>query len=98
MTPQHLRVFPKKNIILTNYTIGTWWLHLLAGLGHYVIWKGEVEHVLVTSKKLRTFGYTYAKRRLNNPPDIIYTLTQIVRLTTQTSSSLAQDLDPQDRD
>ena len=55
--PQHLRTFKNKNLILTHYMIIIWWLHLMSGMGHYVI-----------KKKLMTFGYTYVKLRLKIPP------------------------------
>ena len=37
-----LRDFPKDNTILTHYMLSTWWLHLLNGLGHYIIQPGAV--------------------------------------------------------
>ena len=38
-----------------------WWLHILDGLGHYVIRQGAIEQVLVTTNNIMTPGYTYAK-------------------------------------
>ena len=32
-----IRSFPKENLILTHYMLSAWWLHLLDGLGLYVI-------------------------------------------------------------
>ena len=43
---------------------------------------------MVMAKKLKTVGYTYAKLSLKSPPDIVYTLIYIRRLSTWTSSRL----------
>ena len=34
------------------------WLHLLAGLGQYVIYPEAIEQVLVMANNLISFGYT----------------------------------------
>ena len=88
---QHLREFSNKKFILTNYIISSCWLHLLYGLGNYVILPGEIEQVLVMTNNIMTLGYTYAKLRLNNTPDIIYKLTHIGHLITWTPSRLSWD-------
>ena len=69
--------------------LSAWWLHLMAGMVHYVIWPGEVEKVLFMTNKLMTFGYTYAKRRLNRTPRIVHTPTHLVQLATRTLSTIA---------
>ena len=96
--PQHLRVFPKKNLVLTHYMISALWLHLLSGLGHYDICPQDIEQVMVIFSNLITFGYTYYKRRIKSPPDTIYTLRHIGRIATQTSLRLTWDLALQGRD
>ena len=40
---QHLRSFPKKNLILVHYMLSACWLHLQDGLVHYVIYPGAIE-------------------------------------------------------
>ena len=51
-TPQGI---PEEKLILIHNMIITWWLHLLAGLGHHVIRPGVIEQVLVMAKNLMTF-------------------------------------------
>ena len=58
-----LRASPKENIILTYYTISAWWLHLLDGLEHYVIYPGEVSQILVMTNNITNLGYTYSNRK-----------------------------------
>ena len=65
-----LRSFPTENLILTHYMLSAWWLHIMNGLGNYVIRPGEIEQVLVMNNNITKLGYTYAKRRIKNPPDI----------------------------
>ena len=40
---------------------------------------------MVMDKNITTFGYTYAKLRLNKTPDIVYTITHIGQIATRTS-------------
>ena len=84
--PQHLRVFPKQNIVLMQYMLIVCWLRLLTILEGYFICPGSIEQVLVMDNNIIPFAYTYAKCRLNITPDIFYTLTHIGRLATWTSS------------
>ena len=42
-----LRYFPKKNRILIHYMFSVWWLHVLYGLGHYVIHLSEFAHIFI---------------------------------------------------
>ena len=37
-----LRSFPKNNLILMHYMLSALWLHLIDGIGHYVIFLVEV--------------------------------------------------------
>ena len=48
-----------------------WWLHLLEGLGHYIIRPGSVSQIMVMTNNITNLGYTYDKRRLKikKPPD-----------------------------
>ena len=64
-------------------------MHLLDGLGNYVIHPGVTKQVMVVDNNITTFGYTYVKISLKIPPDIVYTLTHIRWLSTWTYSSLA---------
>ena len=50
------------------------------GPGHYVIHPKSIVQVLVMTNNIITFSYTYAKCRLNNPPDIFYKLTHTCRI------------------
>ena len=50
-----------------HYTLRTWWLHLLDGLGQYIILLGEVTHILVMTNNITTLGYTYNKRSIKKP-------------------------------
>ena len=65
-----IRSFPNQNLILTHYIISAWLFHLLYGLGKYIIRPGSFAQVLVIINNIMTVGYTYAKRRINNPPDL----------------------------
>ena len=56
-----LKASPKENIILTHYIISAWWLHLMDGLGYYVIHLGEVAQILVINNNIKTLGYKYYK-------------------------------------
>ena len=53
---QQLTSFPKENLILMHYMLSAWWLHLMYGLGHYVIHPGAIEQVLVMTKNIMTLG------------------------------------------
>ena len=65
-----LGAFPKKNLILTHYMLSAWWLQIMDVLGHYLIHLEVMKQVLVMNNNIMALGYTYDKRRLNNPPDI----------------------------
>ena len=75
-----IRFFPKDNLVLPHYILGAWWLHLLDGLGHYVIYLVEIAYILIMTNNVMTLGYSYAKRRLKNPPNIFYQILHISRL------------------
>ena len=60
-----------------HYIISMWWLNLLNELGHYVIRLGEIEQMILMTNNIITLGYTYAKLRLNNHPEIFCKLTHI---------------------
>ena len=45
----------------------TWWLHILDGLGHYVISLGEIAQIIMMTNNIKTLGYTYAKHRIKSP-------------------------------
>ena len=64
--------------------LSVWWLYLLYGQGNYGISPGAIEKVMEATNNIMNLGYTYAKRRLKNPPDIIYKGTHIGRLITWT--------------
>ena len=89
-----LRDFPKENPILTHYMLSLWWLHLMIILGHYIIQPRSLEKVLATKINL---GYTYAKIRLKNTPEILFKLAHIVRITAWIPSRLAWTPDLQGR-
>ena len=64
--------FHKKSLLNTYHMLVALWLHLLDGLGHYVSHPEAIEEVLmITSNKIMSLGYTYDKRRLKKPPDIV---------------------------
>ena len=48
--------------------LSTWWLLLMAGLGHYVIRPGAIEQFMVMENNLMYFGFNYAKYRLKRLP------------------------------
>ena len=75
-----IRAFPKENLVLTQYMISTWWLHLLDRLVHYTIRPGEIAQILIMNNNTTNLGYTYAKCRINNPPDIFCQISYISRL------------------
>ena len=78
--------------------LSAWLLHLLDGLGHYVILPGAIEQVLVTTKNITTLGYTYSKLRLKKHPGIFYKLTHTGRLIAWTPLILAWTLALRGRD
>ena len=41
-----------------HYMLSVWWLHLLYGLGHYIIHPGEVAQIMVSTNNIMTLGYT----------------------------------------
>ena len=53
-----IRAFPKENIILTPYIIIAWYLHLLDGLGHYVILPGAIMQILMMTNNIMTLPCT----------------------------------------
>ena len=69
--------------------LSAWWLHFLDGLGYYVIRPGISEQVLVMTNNIMTLGYTYAKCRLKNIPDIFCKIAHIGRLIAWIPSRLA---------
>ena len=72
--------FPKENIILVHYMLSAWWLHLLDGLGHYIIWSVAIACILMMNNNTMTLCYTYAKRRLKNLLGIFFQIAHIIRL------------------
>ena len=84
-----LRDLPKDNLILTLYMLSAWWLHLLDGLGHYVIPLGEFSKILVMDNNITTLGYTDANRSIKNPPEILCKIVHIGRLILWVPSRLA---------
>ena len=84
-----LKAFPKENLILAHYVLNTWWLQLLEGLGHYVIRPGSVAHILYMIKNIMNLGYTYAKCRLKNAPDIFCKTAHLGRLIAWIPSRFA---------
>ena len=85
-----IRAFPKENLILTHYMLSTWWLHLLNGLGQYVIFPGSISHILMMTNNVIALGYTYVKCRLNNPPNIFCQIALISRIIVWIPSRLSQ--------
>ena len=65
-----LRDFPNYNPILIQYMISTCWLHLMDGLGHYIIRPGAVAHILNVTNNIMALGYAYVKHRIKKPPGI----------------------------
>ena len=65
-----LKALSKKNLILTHYMLSAWWLQIMYVLGHNFIHLEVMKQVLVMNNNIMALGYTYDKRRLNNPPDI----------------------------
>ena len=86
-----IREFPRNNLILTHYMLITWWFHIIVGLGHYVIYLGEIDHVLVTTNNIMNLSYTYAKHTLKNPPGIFYKIAHTGQLMAWIPSRLAWD-------
>ena len=41
-----------------HYMLSVWWLHLLYGLGHYIIHPGAVAQIMVSTNNIMTLGYT----------------------------------------
>ena len=74
------------------YMLSKWWLHLLAGLGHYVIYTGAIEQVLVIKTNIIKLGYNYDLFRLKSLTKSFHSLTQIVQLVTCNFSRLFQSL------
>ena len=93
-----IRAFPEDNHILVHYIISVWWFHLLYRLGHYAIRLGEVENFLLITNNIMNFGYTYAKCRLKNPPDIFCKISHIGRIMAHIPSRLSWTLALQGRD
>ena len=84
-----IRAFPKENLILTHDMIIAWCLHLLYGLGHYVMHPGAVAQILMMTNNIMTLGYTYSKHKLKNPPDIFCQIAHISRLIAWIPSILS---------
>ena len=87
--PKHFSLFPKQNLIITYYIISLFWFHIMDGLVHYVIRPGVIEKVMVMENNLMTFGCTYTKHRLKSNPGIVYTLTYLIGMATNTYSGTA---------
>ena len=47
--------------------ISVWRMHLMDGLGHYVIHTGRIEKFLVITNNIMNLSYTYAERRIKKP-------------------------------
>ena len=50
-----------------HYMLSAWWLHLLDGLGHYIIQTGAIAQIILMTNNTMTLGYTYSKLRLKTP-------------------------------
>ena len=72
-----------------HYMLSALWLHLIDGIGHYVIFPVEVAHILIMTKNIMTLGYNYSKHRLKKPPGIFCENVHISRLITWIPSRLA---------
>ena len=86
---QYFKALPNQDIILTYYMISVWCSHLLSGLGHYAIRPGYIAQVMVMTTNPMYLGYRYARHRIKNPPNIIFTLTHFGQINECTPSSLA---------
>ena len=84
-----IRAFPKENIILTQYKLRAWWLHLLDGLGHYVIRPGVFAPILMMASNIMTLGYTYVKNRPKNTPNILCQISHTSKLIVWTPSKIS---------
>ena len=84
-----LRDFPKENLTLTHYMIIARWLHSLDGILHYIKRPGEVAKILVMTNNITELGYTYANRRLKNPPGVFCKISHIFWLMAWIPSRLA---------
>ena len=93
-----IRAFSKDNLFLMQYMLITRWLHLLYGLGHYVILPGTIAHILMMTNNIMTLVYIYAKCRLKNPPDIFFQIAHISRLLAWIPSILSWTPAPRGRD
>ena len=67
-----IRAFPKDSLILKHYMLISWWLHLLGGLGNYVILPGKITQSLMMTNNVMALGYNYTKIRLKKPPNILF--------------------------
>ena len=76
------QVTTQEKLILTHYMLSMWWMHLLDGLGHYIIHPGSIEKVLVMTNNITTLGYNYYKLRFKKPPEIFYKLSHTGWITT----------------
>ena len=83
-----IRDLPKENLILMQYIHIALWLHLLDELVHYVIHPGAIAQILMITNNVMTVGYTNAKRRLKNPPNIFHQISHISRLIAWIPSRL----------
>ena len=90
---QCLKIFPNQDLFLIHYVLSTWQTYLLTGLGHYIIRPRAIEHMILMTTNLMTLGYIYARRRLKNLPNIIFTVKLFLRRIIWTLSRLDWDLD-----
>ena len=65
------------------------WLYIMYGLVHYVICLGGIEQLLLMTNNIITLGYTYAKLKLNKPPNIFYKLTNTGQIISSIPSRTA---------
>ena len=64
---------------------------MLEGLVHYVICTRVIEQLMVMTIKLITLGHNVSRSRLNNTPDIVFTLNRFGQITMWNTSRLEWD-------
>ena len=69
--------------------LSAWWLHLLDGIGQYVIRPGETAHIIMMTNNIMALGYTYNKCRLKNLPNIFCKISHIRQLIAWVPSILS---------
>ena len=75
-----------------------WWLDLLYRLINCVICPGEIEKVLIINNNIMTLGYTYAKRSINDSPDIFWKIAHTGWIIAWYPSRLSWNTSLQGRD